>query len=73
MAVLSSQAFRTRLAVWPRRRVPAWILDNPKAVNQQPAAAKTLAWLLEKLRSPSARGRRNGLALVRTMTEKGGA
>ena len=29
--------------------------------------------LLEKLRSASARGGRGGLALVRTMTEKGGA
>lgn len=50
----------------------ARILDTPKAVNQQPAAAKVLASLLEKLRSASARGRR-GLGLVRTMTtEKGG-
>jgi hypothetical protein len=50
----------------------ARILDNPKAVNQQPAAAKVLASLLEKLRSASARGRR-GRGLVRTMTtEKGG-
>jgi hypothetical protein len=72
MAVLSSQAFRTRLAAWPRRRVPAWILDNPKAVNQQPAAAKVLASLLDKLHSASARGRRGNLAVVRTMTEKGG-
>jgi hypothetical protein len=51
----------------------ARILDNAKAVNQQPAAAKVLAAMLEKLRSASARGRRGGLALVRTMTEKGGA
>ena len=51
----------------------ARLLDNPKAVNQQPAAAKVLAALLEKLHSASARGRRGGLALVRTMTEKGGA
>jgi hypothetical protein len=36
--------------------------------------AKVLAALLEKLRSSSARGRRGGLAVVRTMTErKGGA
>ena len=51
----------------------ARILDNPRAVNQQPAAAKVLAVMLEKLRSVSARGRRGGLAVVRTMTEKGGA
>jgi hypothetical protein len=29
----------------------ARILDNPKAVNQQPVAAKALATLLDKLRS----------------------
>jgi hypothetical protein len=32
----------------------ARLLDNPKAVNQQPAAAKVLAGLLDKLRSASA-------------------
>lgn len=48
-------------------------MDNPRAINQQPAAAKVLAALLDKLRSASAHGRRGGLALVRTMTEKGGA
>jgi hypothetical protein len=51
----------------------ARLLDNPKAVNQQPAAAKVLAALLDRLRSASARGRRGELALVRTMPEKGGA
>jgi hypothetical protein len=51
----------------------ARILDNQRAVNQQPAAAKVLASLLEKLHSVSARGRRGGLAVVRTMTDKGGA
>jgi hypothetical protein len=51
----------------------ARILDNPRTVNQQPAAAKALATMLEKLRSASARGGRGGLALVRTMTETGGA
>src|ERR1700741_3875543 len=35
----------------------ARILDNPKAVNQQPAAAKVLAALLDKLLSASARRR----------------
>ena len=51
----------------------ARLLDNPKAVNQQPAAAKALAALLDKLHSASGRGRRGNLSLVRTMTEKGGA
>jgi hypothetical protein len=46
----------------------ARILDNPKAVSSQPAAAKVLAGLL---RTASAHGRRGHLALVRTMTEKG--
>jgi hypothetical protein len=51
----------------------ARILDNPKAVSTQPAAAKVLAALLDKLRSASARGRRGKLSVVRTMTDKGGA
>jgi hypothetical protein len=42
-------------------------------VNQQPAAAKTLAGLLDKLRAASARGRRGRLAVVKQMAEKGGA
>jgi hypothetical protein len=48
----------------------ARVLDNPRAVSSQPAAAKVLASLLDKLRSASAHGG-GGLALVRTMTEKG--
>jgi hypothetical protein len=47
--------------------------ERPRAVSTQPAAAKTLAGLLDKLRSASAGGRRGNLSLVRTMTEKGGA
>lgn len=46
----------------------ARILDNPKAINQQPAAAKVLAALLDKLRLASARGRRGNLSLVKSMT-----
>jgi hypothetical protein len=42
-------------------------------VNQQPAAAKVLAALLEKMFSSSARGRRRNLAVVRTMTKPGSA
>ena len=51
----------------------ARILDNPKAVSSQPPAARMLTSLLDKLRSASAQGRRGRLAVVRTMTEKGGA
>ena len=51
----------------------ARILDNPKAVNQQPAAAKVLVTLLDKLSSASARNRGGRLALVRTMSDRGGA
>jgi hypothetical protein len=45
----------------------ARILDNPKAVNQQPAAAKVLAALLDQLYSASAHGHRGRLAVVRAM------
>jgi hypothetical protein len=51
----------------------ARVLDNPRAINQHAAAAKVLSSLLDKLRAASARGRRGGLAVVRTMTENGGA
>ena len=46
----------------------ARILDNPKAINQQPAAAKVLAGLLGELRKGSAQRRRGNLALVKSMT-----
>ena len=49
------------------------ILDNPKAVNHAPAAAKVLTALLDKLHQAGAPGRRGQLAVVRTMTKKGGA
>jgi hypothetical protein len=48
----------------------AAILDDPKHVPTQPAAAKVLVSLLDKLQSVSARGDRGQLALVRTMTSK---
>jgi hypothetical protein len=51
----------------------ARVMDNPKAVNQKAAAAKVLATTLDKLHAVSARGRRGNLALVRQMSEKGGA
>lgn len=46
----------------------ARLLDNPKAVNQQPAAAKVLVTVLDTLRKGSAQGRRGNLALVKSMT-----
>jgi hypothetical protein len=49
----------------------ARLMDNPRAVNQHASSAKVLATLLDKLRAVSARGRRGGLALVRTMTKDG--
>ena len=50
----------------------ARILDST-AVNQQPAAAKVLASLLDKLHQAGTLGRRGHLATVRAMTDKGGA
>jgi hypothetical protein len=50
----------------------ARVMDSQKAVNQHPASAKVLATVLDKLRSTSAQNHRGNLALVRTMTEKGG-
>lgn len=50
----------------------ARVLDNSRAASSQPAGAKVQVALLEDLHS-SAPGRRRSLALVRTMTEKGGA
>jgi hypothetical protein len=51
----------------------ARILDNPRAVNQQPAAAKVLRSFLDELRSAAARRRRGSLAAVRSISKKGGA
>jgi hypothetical protein len=42
-------------------------------VNQQPAAAKVLISLLDKLRSASTPARRGHLASVRRLTDNGGA
>jgi hypothetical protein len=47
----------------------AHIMDNPKAVNQEPAAAKVLVTVLDTLRKGAARNRRGGLELVRVMAE----
>jgi hypothetical protein len=40
-------------------------MDDPKARNQQPAAAKVLSALLDKLHRAGAQGRRGNLAVVR--------
>jgi hypothetical protein len=48
----------------------ARILDSPsRVVSAQPAAAKVLVTVLDKLHSASARGSRGGLAVVRTTTD----
>jgi hypothetical protein len=46
----------------------ARIMDTPRAVSSQPAAARTLAALLDKLHSVSAGSRRGRLTLVKSMT-----
>jgi len=51
----------------------ARVLDNPRAVSSQPAAAKVLTTVLDKLHSVGAQSRRGRLAVVRTLTERGGA
>jgi hypothetical protein len=70
MAEIDGSAAQARPGLAQAALAIARLLDNPKAVNQQPAAAKVLISMLEKLRSASPAGRR-GLAVVRTMTEKG--
>jgi hypothetical protein len=51
----------------------ARILDNPRPMGQQPAAAGKLADILDRLRKGSARGRRRGLSVVKAMVDPGGA
>jgi hypothetical protein len=46
----------------------ARLMDDPKAKNQPPAAAKVLVSVLNELRSTSARQRRGDLAVVKSMT-----
>ena len=50
----------------------ARILDNPRAVASQPAAAKVLSGLLDKLATASAGGQRGRFSVIKSMTEKGG-
>jgi hypothetical protein len=47
--------------------------DNPRVASAQPPAAKVLVSVLDTLHKGSAQERRGNLALVRTMTDKGGA
>ena len=49
------------------------ILDSSRAASAQPAAAKALVSVLDTLHKGSAQRRRGSLAVVRTMTDKGGA
>ena len=51
----------------------ARLLDDPKAKNQAPAAAKVLVSVRDKPCATSARKRRGGLSVVRSMTKEGGA
>jgi hypothetical protein len=51
----------------------AQLLDNPQGRNQYAAAAKVLTGLLGELGKVGAPRRRTQLALVKSMTEKGGA
>jgi hypothetical protein len=51
----------------------ARIMDNPRALSSQPPAAKVLTTVLDKLHSVGAQSRRGRLAVVRTLTERGGA
>jgi hypothetical protein len=53
--------------------VMARLLDNPRVASAQPPAAKVLVNVLDTLHKASAQERRGNLALVRTMTQKGGA
>jgi hypothetical protein len=50
----------------------ARILDSSRAVSAQPAAAKVLVTVVDTLRKAGP-GRRGNLAMVKSMTKKGGA
>jgi hypothetical protein len=67
-AEISGLAAEARPGLAQAALAMARVLGNPKALNQQPAAAKVLAGLLERLRASSVRGRRGGPALVRAMS-----
>ncbi|MGB9307258.1 MAG: hypothetical protein WCB92_27340 [Mycobacterium sp.] len=49
------------------------VLDGPRALSSQPAAAKVLTTVLDKLHSVGAQSRRGRRAAVRTLSERGGA
>ena len=69
-AEISGPAAEARPGLTQMALAMARILDNPKAVNQGPAAAKVLTSLLDKLHQAGAPGRRGHLAVVRTMTTR---
>jgi len=71
-AEISGPAAEARPGLAQMALAMARILDST-AVNQQPAAAKVLASLLDKLHQAGTPGRRGHLATVRAMTDKGGA
>jgi hypothetical protein len=73
MAEIDSLAAQARPGLAQVALSLARIMDDPRAINQKAAAAKVLVSLLDKLRTASAQRRRGGLAVVRTMTKKGGA
>ncbi len=66
-AEIGSLATETRPGLAAVALSLAQLMDDPKARNQQAAAATVLASLLDKLRSASADGR-GQLALVKSMT-----
>jgi hypothetical protein len=51
----------------------ARLLDDPRAKTPKPAAAKVLVTVLDTLHKGSAQSRRGNLAMVKSMTKKGGA
>jgi hypothetical protein len=73
MAEISGLASEARPGLAAAALELARVMDNPKAVNQKAAASKALVAVLDTLHAVSARGRRGRLAVVRTLTEKGGA
>jgi hypothetical protein len=67
---LAAAQLRPSLAAVASRWRRSWTGRVP---TPKPAAAKVLVSVLDTLHKGSAQGRRGSLALVRTMTDKGGA
>jgi hypothetical protein len=70
---INGLAAQTRPAMVAIALAMARLLDNPRVASAQPPAAKVLVSVLDTLHKGSAQERRGNLALVRTMTDKGGA